>query len=115
MDKKIKVFASIFDALVDSVYIIDENYTVAFANKTMIREFGDGTGKKCYKWLYQSDDVCSWCRAKEVFSGKTLYWEHYVPRTEKTYEIIEIPLSSEDGTVSKLSIFLALVHQSISS
>ena len=104
-EKELKLLASIFDAMVDGVYIIKNDYTIEFMNKAMIKELEDGRGKKCYQWISHLDEVCPWCKAKEVFSGKTVYWEKYVPMIDKTYELVELPLTNRDGTVSKLSIF----------
>ena len=104
-EKELKLLASIFDAMPDGVYIIKEDYTIEFMNKAMIKEFENGEGKKCYQWISHLDEVCPWCKAKEVFSGKTVYWEKYVPMIDKTYELVELPLTNRDGTVSKLSIF----------
>jgi two-component system NtrC family sensor kinase len=104
-DKELMLLASIFDAMVDSIYIIKDDYTIEFMNKAMIKEFEDGKGKKCYQWINHLDEVCPCCRAKEVFAGKTVYWEKYVPKTDKTYELVELPLRNSDGTVSKVSIF----------
>jgi len=104
-EKELTLLASIFDAMVDAVYIIKNDYTIEFMNKAMIKELEDGTGKKCYQCISHLDEVCPCCKAREVFAGKTVYWEKYDPRTDKTYELVEIPLTNSDGTVSKLSIF----------
>ena len=96
--------ASILDAMEDSVYIINEDYIVEFMNKTMVKEFGEYKGEKCYKALNEFERLCPWCRAKEVFAGETVRWEHYVPRKGKTYDLIELPLRNRDGSVSKLTL-----------
>ena len=95
---------SILDAIEDGIYIIDADYTLEFMNKTMVRDFGAGVGKKCYQTINNCDEICPWCRAKEVFDGETLHWEHHVPAIDKIYDLLEQPLKNADGTVSKLSI-----------
>ncbi|MCK4795408.1 MAG: PAS domain S-box protein [Desulfobacteraceae bacterium] len=95
---------SVLDAIKDGIYIIDSDYTLEFMNKAMIRDFGEGIGKKCYRVINNLDDICPWCRAKEVFKGETLRWEHHVPNIHKTYDLLEHPLENTDGTISKLSI-----------
>ena len=70
----------------------------------MIKDFGEGIGKKCYETINNCDEICPWCRAKEVFKGKTIRWEHYVQSVDKTYDLLELPLRNTDGTISKQSI-----------
>ncbi len=104
IDKEIERFGPIFDALTDGLYIVDESLNVEYMNDTLIKEFGQGKGKKCYEVLHKKDEVCPWCRAKEVFSGGTVRWEHYNSSQDRTYEPTEFPLINSDGTTSKVSI-----------
>ena len=104
IDKEIKRFGPIFDALTDGLYIVDESLLVEYMNDTMIKEFGQGRGKKCHEVLHKRAEVCSWCRAKEVFSGETVRWEYYDSSQDRIYELTEFPLLNSDGTTSKLSI-----------
>lgn len=104
IDKEIKRFGPIFDALTDGLYIVDESLLVEYMNDTLIKEFGQGGGKKCYEVLHKRAEVCPWCRAKEVFSGETVRWDHYDSSQDRTYELTEFPLLNSDGTTSKLSI-----------
>ena len=103
-NKESQRLISILDAIEDGIYIIDADYTLEFMNKTMVRDFGAGVGKKCYQTINNCDEICPWCRAKEVFDGETLHWEHHVPAIDKIYDLLEQPLKNADGTVSKLSI-----------
>jgi len=96
---------SIFEAMVDGIYIINERFTVDYMNEVMAQDFGQGIGKKCYRIIYERGKVCPWCRAKEVFEGNTIRWEHYVQKLDKAYDIIEFPLKHYDGTISKVSIY----------
>jgi PAS domain S-box-containing protein len=95
---------SILDAIEDGIYIIDADYTLEFMNKAMVRDFGEGVGKKCHQVINNSDEICPWCKAKEVFEGERLHWEQHVPGVDKTYDFLELPLRNTDGTISKLSI-----------
>jgi PAS domain S-box-containing protein len=95
---------SILDAIEDGIYIIDPDYTLEFMNKAMVRDFGEGIEKKCHQVINNRDEICPWCRAKEVFEGETIHWENHVPRLDKTYDLLELPLRNTDGTISKLSI-----------
>ncbi|NQT69268.1 MAG: hypothetical protein HQ552_06770 [Desulfobacteraceae bacterium] len=44
-------------------------------------------------------------QSDEVFKGKTIRREIYVPLVDKTYYLIEIPFENVDKTLSKLSIY----------
>lgn len=103
-DKVSRRLISVLDAIKDGIYIIDADYTLEFMNKVMVKDFGEGVGKKCYQIINELDDICPWCRAKEVFDGETIHWEHYMLNIDKTYDLLEHPLENTDGTVSKLSI-----------
>jgi two-component system NtrC family sensor kinase len=105
MDKKIKLTTAILDAFEDGIYVMNEDLIVEYMNNAMIADFGDGTGKRCHQLLNKSEELCPWCQSHEVFKGKTIRREVYVPLVDKTYYLIEIPLKREDGSVSKLSIY----------
>ena len=96
---------SIFDAMLDGVYLIDAGFSVEYMNDVMIEDFGKGIGGKCHQIVYGREKICPWCRAKEVFGGKTVRWEQYVQNLDQTYDVIEFPLKNPDGTISKLSIY----------
>lgn len=103
-NKESQRLISILDAIEDGIYIIDADYTLEFMNKAMVRDFGAGVGKKCHQVINNSDEICPWCRAEEVFEGETIHWEQHVPGVDKTYDLLELPLRNTDGTISKLSI-----------
>jgi two-component system NtrC family sensor kinase len=105
MDKKIKIATAILDAFEDGIYVMNQDLIVEYMNSAMIAQFGDGVGKKCHQILNQTEDKCPWCQSDEVFEGKTVRREIYVPLVDKTYYLIEIPFENEDGTLSKLSIY----------
>jgi len=105
MDKESRRLTSILQAMEDGIYIVRNDFTVEFMNKAMIDDFGEGTGRKCYQVINRSDEICPWCRAEVVFGGEILRWELYVPTVNKNYELTELPLTSADGTISKLSIY----------
>ncbi|MBW1716263.1 MAG: PAS domain S-box protein [Deltaproteobacteria bacterium] len=96
---------SIFDAMLDGVYLIDAGFNVEYMNDVMIEHFGKGIGGKCHQIVYGREKICPWCRAKEVFRGETVRWEQYVQNMDQTYNVIEFPLKNPDGTISKLSIY----------
>ncbi len=97
---------SVLDAMEDGIYIIAEDFTVKFMNSAMVREFGEGTGKKCYEVINRTDEICPWCRADEVFEqGETLHRDLYISSVDKSYHLIELPVTNVDGSTSKLTIY----------
>jgi two-component system NtrC family sensor kinase len=99
-------FREILNAMEDGIYITREDYTVEFMNKAMIDHFGPGVGKKCYEVVNAGEVLCPWCKAKDVFDGaESTYSEIYMPKKDRTYRIIEVPISNIDGTKLKLSIY----------
>jgi len=111
MDKESRILTSILQAIPDGIYIIKDDYTVEFMNKTMVEDFGEGTGEKCYRVINRCEEICPWCRAKEVFEGKKIRREHYIPGVNKTYDMIDFPLTNADGTLSKLSIYRDITRE----
>ncbi|MBR9981470.1 MAG: PAS domain S-box protein [Desulfatitalea sp.] len=104
-DKAINLY-DILNAMEDGIYITREDHTVEFMNHAMVKQFGPGVGKPCYQVVNQSEVMCPWCRAKEVFEdGTGVHSEIYIPRKNKTYRIIEVPIKNLDGTISKLNIY----------
>jgi two-component system NtrC family sensor kinase len=105
MDDERKRLMSIFDSMVDGVYVTDSDLNVEYMNGVMINDFGEGLGRKCYQVIQRKDEVCPWCTTKEVFEGKSIRWEHYNERLDRTFDLVEFPLKHSDGTISKVSLF----------
>jgi two-component system NtrC family sensor kinase len=96
---------SILEAFEDGIYVMNQDLKVEYMNSAMMADFGDGIGKKCYQLLNEKNEKCPWCRSDEIFEGKTIRREIYVPLVDKTYYMIETPFKNEDGNILKLSIY----------
>lgn len=105
IDPEREKIESIFEAMIDGVYVIDGDFNINYINDTMMKYFGQGIGRKCYQVLFGEDKACPWCRADEVFAGKSARWEHFNEKLGRTYDIVEFPLKYSDGTISKVSIY----------
>jgi len=105
MDDESKRLASIFNSMVDGIYVVDNDLNVEYMNEVMIKDFGEGLGRKCYQVIQRMDEVCPWCTTREVFEGESIRWEHYNERLDRTFDLVEFPLKNPDGTISKVSIF----------
>lgn len=104
-DSEFRSLKAALNLLEDGAYIVAGDFTLQFMNPVMSRDFGGGLGKKCYEVLHGRRAVCPWCRAQEVFEGKTVKWEHHLPNLKKTFELKEMPLANTDGSLSKLSLY----------
>ena len=105
MNKKSMMTTAILEAFEDGIYVMNRDLTVEYMNSAMIAHFGEGVGQKCHQLLNRSDQKCPWCRSDEVFEGRTVRREVYVPLVDKTFYLIEIPFENADGSISKLSIY----------
>ncbi|MGB2727474.1 MAG: PAS domain S-box protein [Halobacteriota archaeon] len=100
-----KQLREIFESMADGVYLVSEDYEVEFMNRILRDEFGDQRGRICHKVFHGREEPCPRCKHLEVMKGKTIRWEWYSRRMNKTYDLIETPLRNIDGTISKLTIF----------
>jgi two-component system NtrC family sensor kinase len=105
MDKKYDITTAILDDFADGIYAVNKDLVVGYMNSAMAAEFGDGVGKKCHQLINQSEEKCPWCLCDDVFEGKTVQREVYIPLADKTYYLTEIPFKNADGSLSKLSIY----------
>jgi PAS domain S-box-containing protein len=105
MRDDLQKLSTIFEAMADGVCIVNQDLTIEFMNSVMVENFCEGVGTKCYKTLERRNEICSPCEADRVFNGETLHREVYNKRADKFFDIVEVPLKNDDGTLSKLSIF----------
>lgn len=95
----------ILESMDDGVYIVSKDYEVEFMNKVLIDALGYHVGDICYKAFHNREEPCPRCKNTEVMKGKTVRWEWYSRRMNKTYDLFEAPLRNITGTISKLTIF----------
>jgi PAS domain S-box-containing protein len=96
---------NILESTADGIYIINQDYDIEYANPTLINEFGPVDGKKCYEYLADRKDVCPYCKNKEILKGKSVRWQWYSPKNQKTYDLMDTPLINPDGSIWKLEVF----------
>jgi diguanylate cyclase (GGDEF)-like protein/PAS domain S-box-containing protein len=96
---------NILDSMEDGVYIVNQGYDIEYINPVLKKEFGPTAGRKCYDYFHDRQEVCPWCKNKDVMEGKTVHWEWHSPKNQKTYDLMDTPLKNPDGSISKLEIF----------
>ena len=96
---------NILESMADGVYIVNQQYDIQYVNPVLKKDFDSFDGRKCYKYFHDRDEVCPWCKNQDVLAGKTVRWEWYSFKNQRTYDLIDTPLKNPDGSISKLEIF----------
>jgi PAS domain S-box-containing protein len=95
----------ILNAMEDGVYIVDQRHRIEYINPALVRQFGPVSGRPCFRYFHNRSTPCPWCKTREVLSGRTVRWEWYSEKTDKTYDLLDTPLTKPDGSTLKLEIF----------
>jgi PAS domain S-box-containing protein len=111
IDEKSKEMLSFFETVLDRLYVISESFVVEYMSASMIEQFGYGVGKKCHDVLHRSQEICPWCKAKDVFAGRSIRWEQHIPRLGRTFDLVEFPFKNSDGSFSKVTFFRDITEQ----
>ena len=96
---------NIFDSIEDGIYIVNQQCDIHYVNPVLVKDFGYYEGRKCYEYFHDRDEVCPWCKNQDVWAGKTVRWEWYSSKNERTYDLTDTPLTLPDGSIGKLEIF----------
>ena len=94
----------ILDAMPNGVYIVNPQFKIVYANPALINEFGPIGGNSCHEYLHGSQDICSWCRNRDVLTGHTFQREWTSRITTKIYSTFDIPYKNAEGETCKLAI-----------
>ena len=98
-------FIHVLNVLEDGIYVVDKNFDIEYTNLVIEREFGPVAGRKCYAYLHDGKEPCSWCKIDEVFAGNTVRWEWYSEKNNRYYDLLDTPMKNADGSISKFEIF----------
>ena len=96
---------NIFDSIEDGIYIVNQQYDIQYVNPILVKDFGPYEGVKCYRYFHDRDEVCPWCKNQDVWAGKTVHWEWFSFKNDRTYDLMDTPLTLPDGSIGKLEIF----------
>ncbi len=96
---------NILNSMEDGIYIVNQQYDIEYVNPVLKNDFGPFEGIKCYAYFHDRTEICPWCKNQEVFAGKTVRWEWYSSKNQRTYDLIDTPMKNADGSISKLEIF----------
>ncbi len=96
---------NIFDSIEDGIYIVNQQCDIHYVNPVLVKDFGYYEGRKCYEYFHDRDELCPWCKNEDVWVGKTVRWEWYSSKNERTYDLMDTPMTLPDGSIGKLEIF----------
>ena len=85
---------------VTNIKSFDRHYNLFLQEK-----FGDPNGLKCHQYFHELEAPCPWCKNESVFKGETVVWYWHSEKVNRDYELIDLPINNEDGSISKLEIF----------
>lgn len=104
-------FLEILDGMGDGVIITGPDYKVRFVNSSMRRDFGEGIGSYCYKYLHNLNSPCEQvCKLPNVIDGEITGWEYSFP-DGTAYEVLASPYIDSDGAVCQLATFRNITHR----
>ncbi|MDM8567315.1 PAS domain S-box protein [Candidatus Halobeggiatoa sp. HSG11] len=105
LQKERNKLLTILNAIPYGVYIISKQFDIEYANPVLLEEFGSLDGRKCYSYFHGRNEICPWCKNKQVFAGESVEWEFYVSQHGKYFKLFDTPIQNADGTISKFEIF----------
>jgi len=98
-----------FDGL---IYICSPDYRIEFMNEHLVlRTERNAVGEHCYAVLNERDSVCPWCVNERVFRGEIIRYEIQSPKDDRWYHVVNTPIRHDDGSVSKLAMFLDVTQR----
>jgi len=103
--KERKRFQQILDVFPYGIYIVDKDHHIEYVNTALRIEFGEPKRLKCYEYFHELSEPCAWCQNETVFQRAIVRWDWHSPKNDRDYELVDIPLENEDGTISKLEVF----------
>ncbi|MGD8315218.1 MAG: ATP-binding protein [Syntrophobacterales bacterium] len=102
---------SIFENLMDGVFITNRDFRIEFMNQDLLYQFGDGIGKKCCDFFGLSPTNCLQCHEGMSAFGPPQRLEWTSLATGSTYDMLVSPLVNPDGTNSRLHILRDVTEQ----
>ncbi|WP_407313059.1 PAS domain S-box protein [Desulfosporosinus sp. SB140] len=96
---------TLFNAFPGLIYVLEENYTIRFANHSFQEKFGHCKGQSCHNVIADSNHPCSDCVIPLIVKNSTPSRNERV-YNHRLYEIYSQPYTDSDGT---RLIFLVLI------
>jgi len=86
-----------------NIALVEQDYSVRFANNCFCESFGDSSGKYCYEALYGRETPCEACRIDKIFQERvSCKWEQV--HNGRPYQLYGYPIHDIDGTPLALTM-----------
>lgn len=100
------IYESVFDSIPDLIIIINRNFKIINANKSLLQKIQKSrdeiVGKTCYSVFHNSQIPPIFCPCFKVFSdGEELKSDYYDVHTNSWYRVNTIPLKQEDDSFNE--------------
>jgi len=97
-------YLNAIDKINIGLFVVDDDFKVRYMNNTMIKWFGDSTGKICYADVAGLSEPCPYCKLHEViFENKNVTYEPVTPDGQ-SFDIVSTSIKNSDGTLSKMEV-----------
>ncbi|WP_324171432.1 EAL domain-containing protein [Sulfurimonas sp.] len=107
----LKQYMDAIDKIEIGIFVVNDDFSIRFMNKTMLDWFGNQEGKTCYSSIAGLSEPCSYCKLEEV-----IYKNHKVTYEAtigdgQSFEIVATSIKNLDGTTSKMEIIRNVTEQ----
>ncbi|MFH1020737.1 MAG: PAS domain S-box protein, partial [Pseudomonadota bacterium] len=94
------------------VCLLAEDYTIRFANRYFVEQFGEPGGKRCHEVLHHGADPCEGCGLSTVLDeDRSLTWEWSTAPNHLMYQIYDFPFRDVDGSRLMLKFGLDITER----
>lgn len=108
-----KQLMAIFSGMDQAIYVADiGNYDILYANDAFIKRFGSQAIKqKCYKFIHNYDQPCSFCSNPIIHKQKSVYnWEQYHNESKAHYYMIDKAIRWTNGRDARFSMAIDITR-----
>jgi diguanylate cyclase (GGDEF)-like protein len=97
-------YIDVIDKIDIGLFVVNEDFSIRYMNSTMIKWFGDQTGKTCYASVANLDEPCPYCKLYDViFENKKVIYEPTTPAGQ-SFDIVATSIKNADGSTSKMEV-----------
>jgi len=95
-------FKTIVEGYEVSIYIINVEMKIEYVNKYLAGKIGEGTfNAYCYKKIYNSDKMCSWCTFEQVALGNNVRIEIENTQDKRWFYEVATPFYNSEGKINQ--------------
>lgn len=98
-------FRSMVESMQDSLYLCSHDFKIEYMNPAMVGRVGKSRkDTRCFSVIHGLDKPCGWCKHKKVMDGESVEINITSPMDNKTYRETSLPITHDDGTISKMTV-----------